>query len=90
MAAWPGTKSPRLSRPSLTASRGDSSGHPEQMRSISLREGALLQTFPMDFDFAGNKVDIARQIGNAVPPVLAEAIGRSIIACFERSEASGV
>lgn len=65
-------------------------GHPEQMRSISLREGALLQTFPMDFDFAGNKVDIARQIGNAVPPVLAEAIGRSIIDCFERSEASGV
>ena len=44
----------------------------------------------MDFDFAGNKVDIARQIGNAVPPVLAEAIGRSIIDCFERSEASGV
>lgn len=54
-------------------------GHPEQNRSISLREGALLQTFPMDFIFCGNKVDIARQIGNAVPPKLAFEIGKKII-----------
>lgn len=54
-------------------------GHPEQNRSISLREGALLQTFPMDFKFFGNKVDIARQIGNAVPPKLAFEIGKKII-----------
>lgn len=54
-------------------------GHPEQHRSISLREGALLQTFPMDFNFCGNKVDVARQIGNAVPPKLAYAIGKKII-----------
>lgn len=60
-------------------------GHPEQDRSISLREGALLQTFPADFKFIGNKVDIARQIGNAVPPVLAEQIGRSIIESYKRS-----
>ena len=60
-------------------------GHPDQPRSISLREGALLQTFPMDFIFTGNKVDVARQIGNAVPPVLAEQIGRSIIACYEKA-----
>lgn len=60
-------------------------GHPDQPRSISLREGALLQTFPMDFVFTGNKVDVARQIGNAVPPVLAEKIGRSIIECYERA-----
>lgn len=59
-------------------------GHPDQPRSISLREGALLQTFPMDFVFTGNKVDIARQIGNAVPPNLAEQIGRSIIESYER------
>lgn len=58
-------------------------GHPEQPRSISLREGALLQTFPEDFCFVGSKVDIARQIGNAVPPVMAEVIGKSIIATFE-------
>lgn len=60
-------------------------GHPTQDRSISLREGALLQTFPVDFEFVGNKVDIARQIGNAVPPVMAEQIGKSIIECYERS-----
>jgi DNA (cytosine-5)-methyltransferase 1 len=58
-------------------------GHPEQTRSISLREGALLQTFPWDFVFSGSKVDIARQIGNAVPPLLAKTLGRQIIKCHE-------
>lgn len=60
-------------------------GHPVQDRSISLREGALLQSFPMDFTFTGNKVDIARQIGNAVPPLLAEQIGKSIIECYRKA-----
>ena len=59
-------------------------GHPEEDRTISLREGAILQTFPEDYVFSGNKVDIARQIGNAVPPVMAEKIGLSIIECFEK------
>lgn len=59
-------------------------GHPVQDRSISLREGALLQSFPIDFKFKGNKVDVARQIGNAVPPLLAEQIGKSIIDCFSK------
>lgn len=58
-------------------------GHPEQLRSISLREGALLQTFPSDFRFAGTKVQIARQIGNAVPPKLAYALGKAIISYYE-------
>jgi DNA (cytosine-5)-methyltransferase 1 len=62
-------------------------GHPEQIRSITLREGALLQTFPEDFVFDGNKVDIARQIGNAVPPTLAEVVGRQIALCY--TEKSG-
>lgn len=57
-------------------------GHPDQLRSISLCEGALLQTFPIDYVFAGTKVDIARQIGNAVPPKLARIIGESIIAYY--------
>lgn len=57
-------------------------GHPEQQRSISLREGALLQTFPIDFIFSGTKVEIARQIGNAVPVKLAKAIGLQIIKCY--------
>lgn len=59
-------------------------GHPDQSRSISLREGALLQTFPLDFSFVGSKVEVARQIGNAVPPRLATCIGKSIIDYYKR------
>lgn len=59
-------------------------GHPEQDRSISLREGALLQTFPMDFTFCGNKVEVARQIGNAVPVKMAKAIGEQLIKCLDQ------
>jgi DNA (cytosine-5)-methyltransferase 1 len=53
-------------------------GHPEQDRAISLREAASLQTFPKDFVFFGNQSDIARHIGNAVPPLLAEIMGKAI------------
>jgi len=60
-------------------------GHPDQTRSISLCEGALLQTFPLDFVFKGSKIEIARQIGNAVPPKLAKAIGISLIEYYERT-----
>lgn len=45
----------------------------------------MLQTFPKDFLFTGSKVDMARQIGNAVPPLLAKQIGTSIIDCYKRS-----
>ncbi|MEX1138920.1 MAG: DNA cytosine methyltransferase [Bacteroidota bacterium] len=58
-------------------------GHPVQDRSITLREGAILQTFPRDFVFSGNKVDVARQIGNAVPPRLAEIVGRQILRYYK-------
>ena len=59
-------------------------GHPVDDRTISLREGALLQTFPMDYVFSGNKVDVARQIGNAVPPLMAEYIGKSILESYNK------
>ena len=61
-------------------------GHPEQDRSVSLLEGALLQTFPEEYVFSGNKVEIARQIGNAVTPAFARAIGKAIIQALEASE----
>ncbi|MCY3885980.1 MAG: DNA cytosine methyltransferase, partial [Gammaproteobacteria bacterium] len=54
-------------------------GHPDQVRSISLYEGALLQSFPSDYKFSGTKVQIARQIGNAVPPLLACELGVSLV-----------
>ena len=54
-------------------------GHPEQNRAISLREGACLQTFPVSYIFKGSGMgNIAKQIGNAVPPELAKRIGLSI------------
>lgn len=58
-------------------------GHPEQDRAISLREGALLQSFPRDYAFVPPGQDvlmtrIGAQIGNAVPVSLARAIARAI------------
>ncbi|HZG42146.1 MAG TPA: DNA cytosine methyltransferase [Longimicrobium sp.] len=44
--------------------------HPQQDRAITLREAARLQTFDDDYRFSGNRSDIARQIGNAVPPAM--------------------
>lgn len=52
--------------------------HPQQDRNISMREAARLQSFPDDFIFHGGRVDAAHQIGNAVPPMLAMALGQSI------------
>jgi DNA (cytosine-5)-methyltransferase 1 len=51
-------------------------GHPTQDRAISVREAARLQTFPRRYRFVGNLESKARQVGNAVPPLMAKAIGR--------------
>ena len=58
-------------------------GHPEQDRALSYREGALLQSFPIDYDFVENKDNFNKRelgihIGNAVPVELGRAIGISI------------
>jgi DNA (cytosine-5)-methyltransferase 1 len=53
--------------------------HPLQNRALSTREGARLQGFPDDFAFVGPKTSKNLQIGNAVPPRLAEAVGRAIL-----------
>jgi DNA (cytosine-5)-methyltransferase 1 len=58
-------------------------GHPEQDRAISLREGAILQSFPADYKFVpdGQPIHtrtIGRLVGNAVPVKLGELIGKSI------------
>ena len=58
-------------------------GHPEEDRALSLREGALLQTFPKKYDFVEDKtnfsmVRVGVHIGNAVPPKLGEIIGETI------------
>ena len=48
--------------------------HPDEHRPITHAEAALIQGFPENFSWCGSKTSIARQIGNAVPPPLAEAI----------------
>lgn len=59
-------------------------GHPEEDRAISLREGATLQTFPLEYKFKGPSIaSISRQIGNAVPPELARRVGTYIIKNWE-------
>ncbi len=66
-------------------------GHyaPQQVRAISLREGAALQSFGDDYQFYGTGMDsIARMIGNAVPPVLAKFMSQWAVSKWqERSQA---
>jgi DNA (cytosine-5)-methyltransferase 1 len=53
--------------------------HPEQHRTLSIREAARVQTFPDWFRFAGEPTHRLRQIGNAVPPRLAARLGAGIM-----------
>ena len=48
-------------------------------RRLTVRECARLQGFPDDFEFVGNQQDTYVQVGNAVPPQLAKAMGNSIM-----------
>ncbi|SCF34710.1 DNA (cytosine-5)-methyltransferase 1 [Micromonospora viridifaciens] len=52
--------------------------HPEEHRTLTVREAARIQTFPDSFRFAGTRSDAFRQIGNAVPPMLGEAAARAL------------
>jgi len=53
--------------------------HPDQDRPITHREAARLMGFPDDFKFCGSKIEIARQIGNAVPPPLAGSLAKMVL-----------
>lgn len=52
--------------------------HPVEDRAITLREAALLQTFPLNYVFHGGPTKVERQIGNAVPVKMAEGLGRAL------------
>ena len=79
--------------PTITA-RGDGKGgamihnHPSAARRLSCRELALIQGFPMNFEFTGSMTSIYRQIGNAVPPIFAEKIARVIMDAVKKEKVS--
>lgn len=67
------------SKPSITVT-GDMRKvfHPWQNRALTVRELARLQTFPDDFEFKSTSIAQQQQVGNAVPPLMAEAIAKTI------------
>jgi DNA (cytosine-5)-methyltransferase 1 len=81
----------RADRPSKTivshlAKDGNGYIHPKQVRSISIREAARLQSFHDEYPFCGSPSDQWIQVGNAVPPVLAETIAKSFLRLLQKED----
>jgi DNA (cytosine-5)-methyltransferase 1 len=71
----------------LTCSGGVGNYHPSGLRLYTIREAASLQTFPISHTFTpDSKTKARRQIGNAVPPLLARSMYREIIKCLKESD----
>ncbi len=88
---------PNKPSPTVTRSGYRDFIHPFENRMLTVRELACLQTFPIDWEFLGTRLDSYSskrvvtmtqfgQVGNAVPPVLAEAIAESIMEQFFQDE----
>ncbi len=60
--------------------------HPVQDRPITHREATRFQSFPDHFKFVGSKISVARQIGNAVPPLLAANVAKCVYTLFSQLE----
>ncbi len=76
------TQSPTIDTRFDTPSNGRNS-HPYLHRAITPREAARIQSFPDNYVFYGKKCSVCKQIGNAVPPLLAKAIGEEIINAYQ-------
>ncbi|QSR35801.1 sugar ABC transporter permease [Marinobacterium iners] len=63
--------------------------HPEEDRYITPREAAVLQDFPIDYEFKGTLGQVQKQIGNAVPVGLARALAKEVAKYFERLNKGG-
>jgi len=74
---------PNKPSPTILA-RGDGKGgvcaiqHPNNHRRMTVRESAVIQTFPIDFEFFGSMNSCYRQVGNAVPVLFAKALGKQL------------
>lgn len=73
-------------RPSDTITATSPEIHVNKERRLSARECAMLQTFPMDYEFVGSLNTVYRQIGNAVPVKLAEQIANGIYSTLKKNE----
>lgn len=79
---------PNEPSPTITRNFGTPSSsrcvHPYQPRALSTREGARLQGFPDSYRFVGGKQSKNLQIGNAVPPILGEAIANVVVSALQK------
>jgi len=75
-----GLKRLLLNQPSLTITSAATREfiHPTENRPLTIRESARIQTFPDHFDFKGTQSQKIKQIGNAIPPLLAKVFGEHI------------
>ena len=64
--------------PTLVPGHSNFPVHPREDRSITVREAATITGFPIDYKFVGNHTKRCEQVGNAVPPPLAKAIGTQV------------
>lgn len=85
-----------INKPSVTITGGCMTfskgrfGHPTQDRALSAREAARLQSFEDDYVFFGNRGQLAKQIGNAVPVDLARASGEYFVKLMKGAESINV
>src|ERR1700720_1699791 len=63
--------------------------HPEEDRTLTVREAARIQTFPDEFRSSGSRSDAFRLIGNAVPPLLGEVVAKAVWEATARSRPAG-
>ena len=57
--------------------------HPTELRTLSVREAARIQSFPDHFIFVGNQMETYMQVGNAVPPIMAQRIAESVVTSLD-------